>query len=82
MHSYAPRASNSGRLYVAIREGESRGPSCHRLRIATNKSACELMPNTTLRELYLKEIKKSAVSIGKYQCHVVRVFSSKMNKNT
>lgn len=42
MHSYAPLASNSGKQYGAIREGESLGQCCHRLRNATNKSACEL----------------------------------------
>lgn len=41
MHSYAPLASNSGKQYGAIREGESLRPCCHRLRNATNKSACE-----------------------------------------
>lgn len=41
MHSYAPLASNSGKQYGAIREGESLRPCCHRLRSATNKSACE-----------------------------------------
>jgi len=57
MHSYAPRASNSGKHSGAVPEGESLGQCCHRLRSATNKSACELTKDTTIGRWFSKETK-------------------------